>query len=469
MRYHTKTNAVCDVGRKSLRLALLFAPLRISGSAVRPILFKFGTLLFKFGTLFILTRPGIASAQAVFFETKGGSPKIRSDDGNFEMVLGGRAHLDVNSFNDDKSSPAHPPFGSQTPGNESRNGFDFRRGWLDVSGKYYDLNFIVQNNFASEISPSSLLRVWASVGLGPGRLTVGQFKPHRSMEELTSSNDITMMERPSNSSSGIFAGRQWLMGVGYQGLFANQLGYALDVMSLTRIGMPIAGSSYGGRLYWVPRAREGDTLHFGLSYSIDTPTAGSLTAKAVDVYGGRNGFIQSYGVAGAATGSSGNRSESTLSLEAAYALGPVTLQAEYAAVKLDNTHLSGGVQKDSHVQAYYVQASWFVTGERTIYQKGLGVFRKPKPLRKWGAVEIAARYDAMENKDQSLAENPCDTGTTKCRTQVLTLGVNWYVRKGVRLMLNYYLTENFIGNAGPGTPNRTDSPSVISFRTQLNF
>ncbi|MEO6825497.1 MAG: porin, partial [Nitrosospira sp.] len=136
-----------------------------------------------------------------------GKPKIRSDDGNFEMVLGGRAHLDVNSFNDDKTDPAYPAFGSQIPGDGSRNGFDFRRGWLDVSGKYYDLTYIVQNNFTNGLTPNGLLRVWASIGLGPGRLTVGQFKAHRSMEELTSSNDITMMERPSNSSSGIFAGR----------------------------------------------------------------------------------------------------------------------------------------------------------------------------------------------------------------------------------------------------------------------
>jgi len=396
-------------------------------------------------------------------------PQIRSNDGNFEMVLGGRAHLDVSSFSDDKPDPGYPAFGSQIPGDESRNGFDFRRGWLDVAGKYYDLDFIVQNNFASEISPRGLLRVWASIGLGPGRVTVGQFKPHRSMEELTSSNEITLMERPSNSTAGIYSGRQWLVGVAYQGVFADQLGYAVDAMSLTRIGMPLAGSSYGGRLYWAPRQREGDTLHFGLSYSRDTPTDQSLTAKAVDVYGGRRGFTQSYGVAGAAMGPSGNRSQSTLSLEAAYALGPVTLQGEYAAAKLDNTHLLAGAQRDSHVQAYYVQASWFITGERTVYQKELGVFRKPKQFGKWGAVEIAARYDAMENRDQSLVADPCGTGTSKCRTQVLTLGLNWYVRKGVRLMLNYYLTKNAIGNTGPGTPNRTDTPSAISFRTQLNF
>jgi phosphate-selective porin OprO/OprP len=259
------------------------------------------------------------------------------------------------------------------------------------------------------------------------------------------------------------------MGVGYQGVLADQFGYAVDIMSLTRIGMPIAGSSYGGRLYWVPRAREGDTLHFGLSYSRDTPTDASLATKAVDVYGGHRGFSQSYGVAGAAMGPSGDRSQSTISLEAAYALGPVTLQAEYAAVKLDNTHLLAGAQRDSHLQAYYVQASWFVTGERTTYEKEIGAFRKPKPSRKWGAIEVAARYDAMENTDQSLVADPCGTGTTKCRTQVLTLGLNWYVRKGLRFMLNYYLTENSLGNAGPGTPNRTDSPSAISFRTQLNF
>ena len=42
-------------------------------------------------------------------------------------------------------------------------------------------------------------------------------------------------------------------------------------MSLARTGMAIAGSSYGGRLFWVPFAEEGNTLHFGFSYSVDDP------------------------------------------------------------------------------------------------------------------------------------------------------------------------------------------------------
>lgn len=71
--------------------------------------------------------------------------------------------------------------------------------------------------------------------------------------------------------------------------------------------------------------------------------------------------------------------------------------------------------------------------------------------------------------DQSLDAGPCRTGTSKCEVQIITLGANWYVRKGLRFMLNYYLTEAAIGNAGPGMRNRKDNPSVISFRTQLSF
>ena len=73
-------------------------------------------------------------------------------------------------------------------------------------------------------------------------------------------------------------------------------------MSLAHTGMPVTGSSYGGRLFWVPRSREGDTLHFGFSYSIDTPGSESLSAKVVDIYGGRRGFSQSLGFAGAGLG-----------------------------------------------------------------------------------------------------------------------------------------------------------------------
>jgi phosphate-selective porin OprO/OprP len=96
---------------------------------------------------------GINMTQVYAFtiETKGG-PKIKSKDGNFEMVFGARAHLDVHSFNDDKANPGYPPFGSQVPDSHPDGGFNFRRGYTDVTARFYDLSFKFQNDFAAGTS-----------------------------------------------------------------------------------------------------------------------------------------------------------------------------------------------------------------------------------------------------------------------------------------------------------------------------
>src|SRR5688500_15130282 len=44
-------------------------------------------------------------------------------------------------------------------------------------------------------------------------------------------------------------------------------------------------------------------------------------------------------------------------LSTAYSMRPVRLQGEYANSTLDNAHLLAGAQKDSTIQAYYVQGS----------------------------------------------------------------------------------------------------------------
>lgn len=395
--------------------------------------------------------------------------EIKTEEGRFEMAIGGRVHLDAHLFSKDNIDSAFPAFGSQLPTIEDRSGFNLRRTYLTLSGKFYGLKYKLENDFSAGTYPDSTREMWVSTTLGRGDLVIGQFKPYRGMEELTSSNEITMMERPSTSSTGIFNARQFLMGVGYKGIIANQFGYAADVMKLAHVGLPLKGLTYGGRVFWVPISEEGNTLHLGLSYSVDNPAAGSIPANPVAIYGGRRGIRKSFGTAGMGMGLSYENSETIFAVETAYAIGPVTLQAEYATVKLDNTHLVAGAQQGSDLQAYYLQAGWFVTGEKTVYQKDRGAFSKPKKIGKWGAVEVAARYNFVENKDQSLTANPCATGTSECQVQSITLGVNWYVKPNARVMLNYYLAEADIGNTGIGTPDRTDSPSVISFRTQYSF
>ena len=139
----------------------------------------------------------------------------------------------------------------------------------------------------------------------------------------------------------------------------------------------------------------------------------------------------------------------------------MTLQGEYVNSTLDNTHLVSGKQKNSTIQSYYVQGSWFVTGERTVYRKERGLWASQSLRGEWGALELAVRYDFAENMAQSLIADPCGTGTSKCQVEVITLGAQLVCSQGVRFMLNYYLTKASIGNSGPGTPNRRDSPSYF--------
>lgn len=425
----------------------------------------------KIGCAVLIAYLVVFSCHAFNFRSQNG-PRIKSDDGQFEIGLNGRAHLDVHALDPDHAHASYPAFGSQRFNNDSGEGFNWRRTYLTLTGKVNRLNFKFENDFAVNATtafPHSLREAWIATQIGPGQLTFGQFKPYRGLEELTSSNEITMMERPSTSATGFYSGRQFQTGIGYKALIRDNFGFGIHVMSLSHFGLPLEGITYGGRGVWLPIHQDGNILHLGFSINRDTSNHHSLAAKIVDVYGGRQGVQQSLSVAGAALGAPHHNSQTTFSIEAAYAFKSFTLQGEYAIATLDHTHRSNSIIKDSLVQAYYVQASWFLTGEQVVYRKDRGAFGKPLPANKWGAWELTGRYDVAENISQSLAADPCKTGTSKCEVDVITLGMNWYPYPNVRFMANYYLSEAMLGNTGAHAPMRRDHLSVFSFRTQISF
>ena len=422
----------------------------------------------KLFSYFIVANLCIAPCYAANFS----GLKIKSTDGNVEFALNGRGHFDVHSLYPDTASADYPAFGSQLLAGNERDGFNWRRTYATLTGKIHGVNFKFENDFAINATtgfPHSLREAWVSTRLGPGQITIGQFKPYRGLEEITSSNELTLMERPSTSSTGLYNGRQFLTGFGYRTLIKDNIGLGIHVMSLSHFGLPIEGISYGGRAVWLPIDQAGHILHLGLSLSRDTANKNSISAHIVDVYGGRRGISQSLGTAGSSEATSGSSSQSTISAELAYSIGSLTLQAEYALARLDHTHSVSKESKDSTIQAFYLQGSWFVTGEQSVYRKDRGAFGKPKPTRRWGALELAGRYDLAENLQQSLIADPCRTSTAKCQVQVVTFGVNWYPTSNVRFMLNYYISEAMLGTSGLGVPAHKDQLSALSFRTQISF
>lgn len=428
---------------------------------------------------------GVAHADPA--ETKGGI-KIKTEDGRFEATVGGRIQFDYYLFSEDKGNSipgtSTPTGGAPTPVtidgfgsalNQNRGGAQFRRAYLTLTGKAYGWEYKFENDFTTTSADAASFReMWIGTKLGPGKIIIGQHKPFRGMEELTSSNEITLMERPVTTASGIYQDRQFLKGLFYKGN-TDTFGYGVHAATLGQGSTQTEGHSFGGRAYWFPFSEDGKTVHAALAYSTDREDLVSQNARSRATYGGRRG-VDAVVAQHSSSVDGGIGSQATIHAELAGAYGSATVQAEYAQATFEDAFLLSGEREDAKVSAYYLQAGYFITGEKKVYKKDRGAFGAPKPNNSYGAVEIVARYEAMSNDDTSatttagcaLPSVPTVTGGTqaarisKCDFSQVTLGANWYVNPNVRFMLNYYLAEADYGTG-------KDEPEAISLRAQFGF
>jgi phosphate-selective porin OprO and OprP len=284
------------------------------------------------------------------------------------------------------------------------------------------------------------------------------------MEELTSSNEILMMERPYSSATALYNGRQFQLGVGYKLPFPVGM-WAVDVHNLKAAGGTTNdGIGYATRLTFLPMDRDTAKLNFGLGYGSDNfnqgvTTGGPGTGSAI---AGRSSGTQVTSPTIATAPLSGTfgvgKAQTTYAAEAAGAFGPFFFQAEYANATLEQAAAGA---PDQDVTTYYVQTSVFLTGESKPYKKDRGTFGTPKPNGSAGAWELTARYDTIENGDITGAAG-------KPEITQATVGVNWYVNPNVRFMLNYWTGEGEVTNTGTDATSSKEVEAV-AIRTQLSF
>jgi phosphate-selective porin OprO and OprP len=391
-------------------------------------------------------------------ETKGGLT-VKTDDGRFEFKLGGRFHIDAYSFlgcDADVGGTA-----TECPAASTVGGMFLRRGYITASGKLYGWKFKSEFDPAASSSAQSTWReVWVSTEALGGEIMIGQFKPFRSMEELTSSNEILMMERPYSTASSLYGGgaRQFQMGVGYKLPFPIGM-WAIDVHNIHAIGAAAnEGLGASTRLTFLPIESERTNVHFGLVYGQDDANSGTnAVGPGAATIAGRSGSNQvtspTVGLGTAGVG----KLQTTYAAEAAAAFGPVFLQSEYTNSTLEQ--VAGTPDQD--VTSYYLQGSFFLTGETKPYKKDRATFGTPKPTGEHGAWELTGRYDFIENPDLTGA-----TGQPEV-TQI-TAGVNYYFNPNVRLMLNYSMGEGETTNTGTNVTSTTEV-DAIAVRTQLTF
>ncbi|HEY5657584.1 MAG TPA: porin [Myxococcota bacterium] len=365
-----------------------------------------------------------------------GSKGIRytTPDGSHELRLGGRFHLDGYIY--DADAPADARIDALD------DDVDVRRLRAYLSGKHFDGDF--RFKVEGEMAPDRVgwRNVWGAYrGIDDVEFKVGNYIAPVGFEDLLSSNDHTFMERSLASAlaPGFLAGgsagawgRHWSVSVGG---FTDPLG-GDDIEKRKSHGL-----SAVGRVTFAPWRKKRQLLHLGGSFEwrdVDSDSAFRLRTRPES--GGADRLVDTGNLFGV------DRSL-TFGLEAAAVLGPWSLQGEYL-----RAHLERSFAPNPAFQGGYVQLSWFATGESRRYSSRRAVFRSVEPRSRWGALELALRYSALDLVDEDVVGG---------KEQNVTFGLNWYLNRNLRMMFNFVQVD-----ADRRVTLETDRPRIYQLRLQ---
>ena len=318
-------------------------------------------------------------------------------------------------------------------GNES----ELRRARIDLRGEIdKDWEAKLEVSFEDEaLGPEIGDAYIAFTGWNDVSLIIGQTKEPFGLEEMTSSSNITFIERAMTTTAfapgyhpglGLSGDRKsftWAFGF-YE---ADDRENKRDTYALT------------GRFTFTPWEYEKRVFHIGISGSA-RDLGGELyqIEEQAEVHTAE-GIIRSIET----------RTDDVrlLGLELAWVTGAFSLQAEHMTAMI-----KAAADEDVTYAGYYIQGSYFLTGEYRPYKKGR--FRGIEPVGKYGALELVSRFSLLDAEDNHRGVS----------VENLTLGVNYYPGKRVRLMADYILTS--LKDGVSGEKGRGDA---ISLRIQYEF
>ncbi len=338
-------------------------------------------------------------------------------DESFSMKVGGRIHIDTAFINE--SSGLERNIGQNIEDNS-----EFRRARLVVSGTTPDaFEFKAEYDFAG--GDADLKDVYVGHTNVPivGGIRIGHFREPFGLEELTSSNDTTFLER---SLAETFTQSRNVGVMLHNRVLDGRMTWAAGIFRASDdFGRGETGRAFNGtaRLTGLPWYEDDGRklLHLGVSFThknfaddtlrySERPES-HLTATFLDT----GDFPADYA--------------DVVYAEAAWVHNAFSLQSEFVQSFVKSRPMS-----DPRFWAAYVQASYFLTGEHRPYKKSKGAFTKLRPKRNfdrdggWGAWELAARYSYLD-----LSDGEIDGG----KLRDFTLGLNWYLNPNFRIIWNY--------------------------------
>ena len=378
---------------------------------------------------------------------------IRTADNRFQLAFRGRFQFDSGLFFQD-----HDLSPDVTVGRDLRNGANFRRAQIGVEGRVYrDFNYEFVFDFGSSGTERSgqiyLLRV-AYTGIPFFTINAGAIQPKFTLDDSTSSAEITFLERASiiNALLDPFGGSDSRRGV--------ELIYQRPDLFKGGDNLLISTAFTGERIANVKTDDEGSQLTGRIAYRFhsDERSNFQIGFDGARIFNKPNGLL-----------SFGDRPETRVDgtqlvgfgfpglqsavqaktgwlygAEAAMNYGPLYLSGEYYRYRLDRTDSS---LTDPEFGGWYLQASYFLTGEARPYLPASAAWGSPAVVSpfaldsgSWGSWEIKARYS--NNDFNALIGDPLAANSVFGGEQnIITLGANWYLNRNLRWMFDYLIVD----------------------------
>jgi phosphate-selective porin OprO/OprP len=325
---------------------------------------------------------------------------------------------------------------------------------------------------------------------------------YTSLEQITSSRFITFMERAAFTEAflpSVEADRQiggaillgdkhWSLQTGYYGA---SVGEGNDIPGQEEFDTDKSAVSVRGTI--APLNREGDgmhqVIHLGASYrhrnagtlncgsSLCFDDDGDITDNALFQYRARGAdlhladrFVDTPQFA---------KADDMFVLEAALVLGSFSMQGEYAQTDVEGIdpleNVGTAMRVNPTYKGYYVDASWFITGETRNYESDEGIFGRTKvknPVfggnRGWGAWQIAGRYDVIDLSSKSAAMALAYDCSECGEQETWLIGLNWWLTDYTALKFQVSQSE-IRGPIGDSNENRGAEITGFGARAQVDW
>jgi len=351
---------------------------------------------------------------------------LASEDDDFRLTFGGRIHF-------------HGIFPTSGP---SKNTDDLiiRRIRTVLQGRlarHYEFKIEYDFGRGKQALTDGYLNL---AHIEEAQVRMGKFKVPFSVEELTSSNSIRFVER-SIVSRAFAPSRK--IGVAIHGK-AGAFGYQAGVFDGSETGNFI----YAGRATF--DAGSGVTLGANAFHEHNRGADLNDTSYSTEL---ATKFFRY------AAGTVSDGSRTSYGFDISYWGTPLGLVAEYIASRQDAS--LGSDNRKLTNDGWLLQGSYVLTGENAT-AGGVTPKKNFDPANGgWGALELAARYAVLDADSSAFPTFATPASTDKATVQ--TAGLNWYLNRNFRVMLNYVYSEF------DERVNGDKSEAGVLFRVQLAF